>query len=674
MPIRFGRVVVGCVWLILPASSAWASPEPDAGDATPPSFTTTVRARPERPTASQQVVDGEVVQATAKVDAGEALRLVPGLVVSRHGGEGKAHQLFLRGFDALHGQDLELVVGGVPVNAVSHVHALGYADLGFVVPEVIGSLEAFEGPYRVDQGDFAVAGTVRLSLEAPGPGVFGALSLGQYGRRRVMAGLAADDPRTFAVFDLAEGKGAGAARGFSRATLLAQGRRRIADLELRALAGAHTTRFKSPGVISARDHDAGAIGFFDTYDPHQGGSSDRLHLMLEAATPADDTAASVYVVRQNTRLQHNFTGFWFDPRGDGLVQFDDATTVGLTLRTSGRARLLRRPLRWDAGGGLRHDLLDQSQQGYRASDGSLLPDSARAFDLSIAQSHLFAYTRARLRQDRWQLALGVRADAFSARVRPLGEAQRHALGARAGVEASVGREMGEHSLLVLQYGDGFRSPHAASLADGERTPFISVRGAEVGWRTETRTWSTSLALFGSWVGNDLFFDHTVSTTVPLGPTMRGGLAGTLALAPIEGLRLLGSGTVAHAVALDTGTALPGFMPFVGRFDAAWRKDLRAFTLEASAALTAVGPRPLRFGDVGDGYLLTDLRLTVGWRRVGLRLDVSNLLDARWTDGEFTYPSRFHDDPTASSLPLRHLTAGAPRTATVSVVLHPWSTP
>lgn len=672
MPMRFGCVALGCVWLSLQASSAWASAAPADDDASVPAFTTTVRARAQRPVASEQRVEGEVIQATAKADAGEALRLVPGLVVSRHGGEGKAHQLFLRGFDALHGQDLELLVGGVPINAVSHVHALGYADLGFVVPEVIGALEAFEGPYRADQGDFAVAGTVRLSLAAPGPGAFGTLSLGQYGRRRVMTGLAADDPRSFAVIDLAQGTGVGDARGFSRATLLAQGRRRVADLELRALAGAYTTRFQTPGVVAARDLEAGTIGFFDTYDRHQGGSSERLHLMLEAASPEGDLAATLYAVKQSTRLQNNFTGFWFDPRGDGLVQTDDATTVGLTLRTSGRMRLRRRPMRWDAGAGVRHDLLDQTQQGYRASDGAQLPDSSRAFELSIAQTHLFAYTRATFRQNRWQLALGVRADAFSARVLPSKEAQRHALGARAGVEASVGREIGEHSLLVLQYGDGFRSPHAASLADGERTPFISARGAEVGWRTETRIWSASMAAFGSWVGNDLFFDPTVSTTVPIGPTVRGGLTGTLAMAPLEGLRLLGSGTVAHAVAIDTGTALPGFMPFVGRLDAAWRRVLRAVELEAGAALTAVGPRPLRFGDVGDGYLLTDLRLTVSWRRFGVRLDVSNLLDARWTDGEFSYPSRFHDEPTASALPLRHLTAGAPRTATVSLVLHPWS--
>lgn len=668
MPIRFGFVAIGCALLCVSSSRAHArTSEPEANEV--PEYSTTVRARPTPESASEHVIDGDVIQATAKADAGEALRLVPGLVVSRHGGEGKAQQLFLRGFDAIHGQDLELWVGGAPVNAVSHIHALGYADLGFVVPEVIDSITAFEGPYRADQGDFAVAGSVRLSLAAPGSGAFGAASVGQFGRRRVVAGLGGDDPRSFAVVELAQGEGYGPARAFARFNLLTQARRRLGDLELRGLAGAHATRFASPGVLATRDLEGGRVDFFDTYDPHQGGASERLHLLLEAASPDDDTAATVYLVRQTLKLKHNFTGFWFDPRGDGLEQLNDATTVGLTLRTTRRARAFGRPMKLQLGAGARHDLIDQSQRGYRDADGVAFEDSARASRLSIAQTHVHAFARTLTRFHRWQLTLGVRADALAT-----GVEQRNALGARAGLEAGLARRIGDHTRLILQYGDGFRSPHAASLADGERTPFISVRGAEVGMRHDTRRLAASLAVFSSWVGNDLFFDHTTSTTSLIGETLRAGVTGALAIEPLSNLRLQASGTVAHAVALESGTRLPGFIPYVGRLDATWRRGLpHDLSLDAGVSLTAIGPRPLRFGDLGPGYVLGDLSLTLAWRRVGLRLDVSNLLDARWTDGEFTYPSRFHDDADASSLPARHFTAGAPRTVSLSLVIHPRST-
>ncbi|MBI4540082.1 MAG: TonB-dependent receptor plug domain-containing protein [Gemmatimonadetes bacterium] len=59
----------------------------------------------------------------------ELLRLVPGLVIARHAGCGKAEQIFLRGFDVDHGTDLAVSVDGTPVNMVSHAHGQGYADL-----------------------------------------------------------------------------------------------------------------------------------------------------------------------------------------------------------------------------------------------------------------------------------------------------------------------------------------------------------------------------------------------------------------------------------------------------------------------------------------------------------------------------------------------------------------
>jgi outer membrane cobalamin receptor len=67
----------------------------------------------------------------------EVLRLVPGLFIGQHAGGGKAEQLFLRGFDIDHGTDVNIAVDGMPVNMVSHAHGQGYADLHFLIPELI---------------------------------------------------------------------------------------------------------------------------------------------------------------------------------------------------------------------------------------------------------------------------------------------------------------------------------------------------------------------------------------------------------------------------------------------------------------------------------------------------------------------------------------------------------
>ncbi len=92
--------------------------------------------------------------------AQDLLRLVPGLFIAQHQGGGKAEQIFLRGFDADHGTDVNLSVDGIPVNMVSHAHGQGYADLHFLIPETVSCYDFGKGPYYTGKGDFTTAGYV----------------------------------------------------------------------------------------------------------------------------------------------------------------------------------------------------------------------------------------------------------------------------------------------------------------------------------------------------------------------------------------------------------------------------------------------------------------------------------------------------------------------------------
>src|ERR1700749_1248191 len=89
--------------------------------------------------------------------AQDLLRLVPGLFIAQHQGGGKAEQIFLRGFDADHGTDVNISVDGIPVNMVTHAHGQGYADLHFLIPETVSSYDFGKGPYYSDKGDFTTA-------------------------------------------------------------------------------------------------------------------------------------------------------------------------------------------------------------------------------------------------------------------------------------------------------------------------------------------------------------------------------------------------------------------------------------------------------------------------------------------------------------------------------------
>src|SRR5207244_12164439 len=68
------------------------------------------------------------------------------VLLTNEGGEGHAEQVFLRGFDAREGQDVEFSVDGVPINESGNFHGNGYSDTHFIIPELVQSLRVLEGP------------------------------------------------------------------------------------------------------------------------------------------------------------------------------------------------------------------------------------------------------------------------------------------------------------------------------------------------------------------------------------------------------------------------------------------------------------------------------------------------------------------------------------------------
>ena len=131
--------------------------------------------------ASQGTVRAELLKSRPALRPGDVLEFVPGMVVTQHSGDGKANQYFLRGFNLDHGTDFATTVNGLPVNMPSHAHGQGYADLNFLLPELVDRIAYRKGPYFASHGDFSSAGAAdvvyRTRLDAP----LVALTLGERG-------------------------------------------------------------------------------------------------------------------------------------------------------------------------------------------------------------------------------------------------------------------------------------------------------------------------------------------------------------------------------------------------------------------------------------------------------------------------------------------------------------
>ena len=175
IPFRFALPPVEAPSLPALAPDAGASaPQPNDAGVEDDAIEVTVRGKrkpPSRGTSDYQLDIGGL-STVPRANAAEFLKLAPGILLTNEGGEGHAEQVFLRGFDAREGQDIEFSVDGVPLNQSGNLHGNGYTDAHFIIPEVVESLRVVEGPFDPRQGNYAVAGSAEfhLGVTQRGPG------------------------------------------------------------------------------------------------------------------------------------------------------------------------------------------------------------------------------------------------------------------------------------------------------------------------------------------------------------------------------------------------------------------------------------------------------------------------------------------------------------------------
>ncbi len=137
----------------------------------------------------QQLISSLDIKLRPINNSQEVLRMVPGLFIGQHAGGGKAEQIFLRGYDLDHGTDIRLTLDGMPVNMVSHAHGQGYADLHFVIPELIQGVDFKKGSYNAEKGNLATAGWVDFRTKNTIENSFLKVEGGQYNTYRAVGGL-----------------------------------------------------------------------------------------------------------------------------------------------------------------------------------------------------------------------------------------------------------------------------------------------------------------------------------------------------------------------------------------------------------------------------------------------------------------------------------------------------
>ncbi len=667
----------------------WAVVAPAATADDPPTnnfedfegFETTVRVEVKQPvpeTASTVRLHDEELATASLRTADDAIRLVPGFVLVQHGSEGKGYQFFVRGFDALHGADIEARVAGVPFNEWSNVHATGYIELSLIPPEIISEVEVTKGPFSIAQGPFAVAGSIGYSLgvSARNRGVRGWYTAGTTNRHRLLvsyAPLAVDDP-TFLTAEVMTDAGFGERRAARRAG--ATGRARLYSSgasQLDLLVAANAARFELPGIVRLEDVEAERIALRDSYgDERWGGESRRalLSLNYDRRDAGANTEAQLYAMARNLSLLENFTGFLDDPvNGDALEQRHESVMLGFSLD-----HLHELDEAWAVlvNGSARSERVAQNEwqvglNGERLAENRNLAGTQVAWHSGA--SFRYAPNRA-LRVD-----FGGRVDgATVTKVEDRLEGRR-GNGTRVVVSprASVRYRPGTFVELFAAYGRGLRPPELAAFAgiardelgfDDATAPRAepTVNDAvEVGSRLTFGPLELSAAGFATFIERESIFDHVSGASVELGATERLGVELATLWRVSAAIELRADVTWVRARLRESNDPVPLAPSLVAGAHAIVR-PLGGFFGGLHAV--TVGPRNLPFGGQSDWLWITSAVAGYDWGRYRVEAAADNLLNQANYEGAYQFPSRW---PTSgSALPSAHVAPGPPLSARLTL--------
>src|SRR5215813_13905670 len=337
-----GRLVI--LLLLAAAPPALGQQQAPSGASTVlPAITVTAPAALEaQPTdaASERRISGETLNERPVQRPGEMLEAVPGLIVTQHSGEGKANQYFLRGFNLDHGTDLALWLDGMPINMRTHAHGQGYADINFLIPELVESMLVRKGPYWAQEGDFSSVGALRLAYanRLEKNVVLG--TAGSYGYwRGLAAGTieagngtltgAGEIVRYDGVWDIPD-----ATRKYNFFVRYNEGNvyNGLAVTALAYTNSWHSTDQIPQRAVYGATPDFANIGRFGYINPTDDGDTQRYSLSMRWSRSDEKSADKIeaYGIYSTLNLYNDFTFFLNDPvNGDQFQQSDKRKILGI---------------------------------------------------------------------------------------------------------------------------------------------------------------------------------------------------------------------------------------------------------------------------------------------------------------------------------------------------------
>ncbi|MEZ4773062.1 MAG: TonB-dependent receptor [Bacteroidia bacterium] len=602
----------------------------------------------------------------------DILQMVPGLFIAQHAGGGKAEQIFLRGFDIDHGTDISLSVDGMPVNMVSHAHGQGYADLHFLIPEVVEDVHFQKGVYDAATGNFATAGQVGFYTEDFLRESQVKLEAGQYGLTRLMSKvklLSQDNRQVYAAGEwMAQDGYFESSQNFLRNNIMLKYNEKIADNQSLTVSVAHfRSRWDASGQVPTRAVESGAITRWGAIDNTEGGETSRSHINVQFVSETPSGAhfrQQLYWIKYDFELYSNFTFFLEDSvHGDQIRQKENREILGYQTTYDQVMTLGNLPFRIESGAGVRADKIRNNELSHTLNRREVL-DSLAFGD--IDEINMFGFARANLElHPRLNLEAGIRYDQFrfiyANKLTPTYDRRGQEKGILSG-KLNLTWSPKENLQVYLNTGTGFHSNDTRVIMSADPRQILPrAIGSDLGFFVKPiPRMIIQAAVWGLYLEQEFVYVGDAGIVEPSGKTIRTGVDLTMRYQLSKHLYGDIDINFTHPRSLEAAEA-EAYIPLAPMLSStgglSWQSQ-RGFS--ASLRYRWLGDRPANedYSLTASGYCLLDAQ--VGYRLGPWELSVKaeNLLDAEWREAQFETESRLRGE--SSPVTEIHFTPGSPR--------------
>lgn len=627
------------------------------------------------PELGRQVVSTLDINLRPLTTSQDALRLVPGLFIAQHAGGGKAEQIFLRGFDIDHGTDIALNVDGIPVNMVSHAHGQGYADLHFLIPEIVENIQFAKGPYYAQYGNFATAGHVDFQTKNRLDRNVLKLSAGQFnsfraaGAFKLLDRADANRPeQAYAATEYAYSDGYfDSPQGYNRFSGFLNYNTAVnPNNYLNFSLGGFTSRWDASGQIPERAVADGTIGRFGAIDDTEGGQTSRSNLNLRLSSLLDDGSLlknQFFFSRYAFELYSNFTFFLNDAvNGDQIRQKEQRNLFGYRSTYQRRDHWGGTTWRTELGLHVRYDAVQDNELSHTNGRKTVLERRALG---NVNEYNFGLYLDEKIElNSKFMLNPGVRFDQFQFMyVDQLQQAYDRKIEntALASPKLNLYFTPNDRLQLFALSGYGFHSNDTRVVVARQGLQILPrALGIETGAMVKVlpslfvtaSAWRLNLEQEFVYVGDEAVIE-------PGGKTTRQGF--DLAVRWQLNNWLFADADLNYALArLDETPEGENFIPLAAAWTSIGGLSWNCKNgLNGSLRYRYLGDRPANEDNsvVARGYFLTDAVLNYTGKKFEFGLTVQNVLNRAWNEAQFDTESRLNNEiEPVSEI---HFTPGTP---------------